>query len=87
MKNNLSLTVWQLVWRQIAEQQTGCFLIRPNWVCLHPKVRLTYDGGEAPRGFLPCDQLVQLREVEFQTFQKGHVAPLSFRVEDVEQTA
>lgn len=47
-------------------------------------VTLTYDGGEASCGFIPCDQLVKLRVVKLQTFQKCHISPLSFSVEDVE---
>lgn len=52
-------------------------------VCLYMCVCLTYDGGEAPGGLLPCDQLVQLRVIELHALQKSHVAPLSFSVEDV----
>lgn len=44
---------------------------------------LTDNGGEASCGFLPRDQLVQVRVVKFQTLQEGHVPPLAFSVEDV----
>lgn len=45
---------------------------------------LTYDGGEASRGLIPRDQLVQVRVVKLQTLQEHHVASLSFSVEDVQ---
>lgn len=46
-------------------------------------VCLTYDGGEASSGILPCDQLVQVRVVKLKTLQKRDIPPLSFSVEDV----
>lgn len=52
-------------------------------MCVSAAVTLTYDGGEASCGFIPCDQLVELRVVKLQTFQKCHISPLSFSVEDV----
>lgn len=49
-------------------------------------VSLTYDAGETSCGIVPCDHLVKVRVVKLQTLQKCNVRPLSFRVEDVEQT-
>lgn len=48
---------------------------------------LTHDGGEAAGGLLAGHQLVELGVVELQALQEGHVPPLPFGVEDVEQTA
>lgn len=56
----------------------------PKAMCVSAAVTLTYDGGEASCGFIPCDQLVELRVVKLQTFQKCHISSLSFSVEDVE---
>lgn len=48
---------------------------------------LTYNGGEAPGGFVPSHQFVEFRVVKLQAFQERHISSLPFSVEDVEQAA